>query len=179
MGNWNPDADNGLSQDIALIQQGRFNVMTTIGLDGNAWITHYTNPVDGQSRVDWTDAGGVVTGYGYFGDATTPGFKGTVGYDQGNHFGQYVRSLVNAEGWPQNVREFDLWDLSNRISYMGTHMFGDQKDYLKSAPCQGLQALSASAMFMTGPWAEYPEALAWGTKGFAFFGFGVNATVCK
>ena len=179
LGNWSGWGNFQLAQDVALLQMGAYNTMTEIGADGNVWVTHYTSPVDGQTRVDWTDAGGVVTGYGYFGNAVTPALSNVIGYDPTNAFGQYVRNLVQAEGLPQTVQDFNLWQMSGIIAFDSIHIFGHD---LNSSMCEGLAALSMSALFMTGPepvWPEAPIWLGWGFKGFGVSSMITNATVCK
>ena len=180
LGNWNPNGNDQLEQNVQMLQNGYFDTMTAIGADGAVYVTHYTTPVDGQARTDWTDSGGEITGYGYAGNNVQPFSRQgeLIGYDPSNAFARGVRSMMSSEGLPQNMRDFEFWKAAGWIAFNGTHVFGHD---LNSSMCDGGQALSMSATLMVWPEPvmEIPAALAWGSKFLGIGGGAALTTWCK
>jgi hypothetical protein len=125
-GNWTSDPFNSLNQDGRLSQvvkdiwSRKANIVSAIGLDGTAYITHY----DSQGRTDATIYGGFVTTYGYYADQVRPiGSQTTVDPD-GSMAAGYRQWMLTHPGLPLDPNDRLVQQLSQAVDFMTTNWFG-------------------------------------------------------
>jgi len=157
-GGWNPNRNDDYGRIVQGIQNGDYDAISAIGLNGTAYITHY----DSQGRVSFTVYDGLLTQYAYYpGDhEVVPANQRSWADPDGATAAGLRLWMMEHPGLPLNPDDRALAELADRINYMMSHPLG--KDLHQSA-CVGasiqLWTLGATA----GPWLEGGWALgAWG-----------------
>jgi len=133
--NWNADSDPQLAAVAESIQNGKFNVVTAIGLDGSVYVTAY----DGQGRVSWTDFNQVVTRYAYTDpDSRIAAWAGAYS-DEGGMVAQAISNYVRSGSsqWfygPMNPDDARILEVARYLSLLDI-----------KGPCDGISVAQGAS----------------------------------